>query len=287
MFPERERLRMRRLLEAVNHSIGGVAKGLSLKVTKDIDGDHSKPYPSTFPNQPAVESISFDGDWRLRAKPLKLSPISNPYDPCKPLKITYPCQRQRGKPFLLWIVIELFESCKLLTITYPFQQLLISYPRQRILRALDAHMERLETVFFTPDVQQSLNRCEPVLMFEIHIQQDVVCFLKCDIANELCNVHGFSKRLADGRWRVDNQGFLTQAVLRFGGNLAVEEKDRGSRHSFNRRLWGDTIRSVIFSRVLPVLLDLCLYGLEGCVQIGPIQGVFVNLVANLKWKIQD
>lgn len=84
---------MRRLLEAVKHSVGGVAKGLSSKITKNIDRDHTNPYPSTFPNQPAVESITFDSDRRLRAKPLELSPISKPFDSCKPLKVTYPCQR--------------------------------------------------------------------------------------------------------------------------------------------------------------------------------------------------
>jgi hypothetical protein len=67
---------MRRLLEAVKHSVGGVAKGLSSKITKNIDRDHTNPYPSTFPNQPAVESITFKSDWRLRAKPLELYPIS-------------------------------------------------------------------------------------------------------------------------------------------------------------------------------------------------------------------
>lgn len=124
-------------------------------------------------------------------------------------------------------------------------------------------------------------------MFEIHIQQDVVCFLKCDIANELCNIHGFSQRLADGRWRVDDQGFLTQGVLRFGVDLAVEEEDRGSPHFFDRKLRGDTIRSVVFSIVLPLLLNSWLYGLEGWFQNGPIQGEFVDFVANLKWKVQD
>ena len=91
-------------------------------------------------------------------------------------------------------------------------------------------MERLEVVLRAPNVEQSLDRREPVLMFEIHIQYDMVCFLKCDIANEFCDVHGFSQRLADGRWRVDDQGFLAQGVLRFGGDLAVKEENRGCRH---------------------------------------------------------
>lgn len=81
---------MRRLLEAVKHSVGGVAKGLSSKITKNIDRDHTNPYPSTFPNQPAVESITFKSDWRLRAKPLELYPISKPFTPCKPSEVDLP-----------------------------------------------------------------------------------------------------------------------------------------------------------------------------------------------------
>lgn len=82
------------------------------------------------------------------------------------------------------------------------------------------------------------------------------------------------------------KGFLRR-VSRFGGDLAAEKKGSGNLKPLDGRLQGDTIRSVMFPVVLPVLLDLCPHSPESCIRKGPILAVFVDLKANSKWKIQN